>query len=222
MKQLRAMAEGEAPVPGHTVTQEMETRLECRSVLTLNHCARSPVCAGPVWNAEACSKVLHCETPRTGVLLPLSRISGVLLFFVSSCQYSASSWGEADQLNLSHPFTCCRPNFRNKTSRKAWSLPSGSGRPPHHMTGSHTSPCPWPGANGHRRTTYREGTAEPHQLRNCRVQREVLCEMVSHLLVKAESFTLSKVPLSLHTHTHRHTHTHTHTHTHWIIRKMWN
>ena len=112
-----------------------------------------------------------------------------------------SSRGEADQLTYSHPFTCCTPNFGNKTSRKAWSLPSGSGRPPHHVTGSHNPP--WPGANGHRLATYQEGTAESHQLRNRRVQREVLCEMGSHLWVKVESFTLFKVPLGFHTRTHK-------------------
>lgn len=38
-----------------------------------------------------------------------------------------------------------------------------------------------------RRATYQEGTAESHEMRNRRIQREVLCEMGGHLWVRVQS-----------------------------------
>ena len=75
IKQLR-VREGESSVPGYTANQEMETRLESRSVLILNHSAMFPMCTEPVGNTETCSNVLQCGTSRTGVLLRPSGSSG--------------------------------------------------------------------------------------------------------------------------------------------------
>lgn len=55
-----------------------------------------------------------------------------------------------------------------------------------------TCPCLLP-ADEVMRATYQEGTAESHQLRNCRVERVVLCETGGHLLAKGELYTFLNI-----------------------------